>query len=239
MYIKINGDFVSRKNQQKPSFILGNNKQNQRWQVVTGGPCCHGQSNLPPPLTYPPIAGLLKENRWFISPDHKAGYLMGGGGTLWWGLVDQSCDADGCWGRESIKLPFASLDYWHLSWKLIPADVEEGCRMEPMIGSLNGIRTYFFLGDFFFKKDGHADRVIVGVFFFWTWAERFGGKWWCKRSTAGLPGIWIFMFIWCVWWMNREKQPMIGKSSHHGKNPFNLWMGYYCWWFRNPARPEM
>ena len=51
--------------------------------------CCwglvdHGQSTYPPQVPYTPpprnkglIAGLIKGNQWFISPDHKALFLGG------------------------------------------------------------------------------------------------------------------------------------------------------------------
>ena len=38
--------------------------------------------NVPPQIHKGLIAGLIKGNQWLISPDHKAGYFLGG-------LVDQ------------------------------------------------------------------------------------------------------------------------------------------------------
>ena len=127
----------------------------------------------------------------------------------WWLLRPGAYQASICFSRLLAS-----------QLKTNPADVEEGwTRMEPMVGSLNGIRTYFFGVIFFLQsKDGHAACIYGNcwcIFFYSkTWAERF------KRSTAELPGMWILMFIWGVWWINREKQPTIGKSSHHGKHPF-------------------
>ncbi len=47
--------------------------------------------NVPPPRNKGLIAGLIKRNqRVFISPDHKAGYFWGGGVRGPEGLVDQS-----------------------------------------------------------------------------------------------------------------------------------------------------
>ena len=81
-----------------------------------------------PPRNKGSIAGLLKGNRWLISSDHKAGYLIGGGGVgcggvgwpvmwCWWLLRPGAYQASicfsrllasqlktnprGCWGRMS------------------------------------------------------------------------------------------------------------------------------------------
>ena len=52
-----------------PSIIMG---------ILAAPPQSYPPPKLPPPSNKGLIAGLIKGNQWLISPDHKAGYFLGG-----------------------------------------------------------------------------------------------------------------------------------------------------------------
>ena len=76
------------------SFREGNKKTISEKRNFLDRHIVHGWSTNPPQRTPPPrnkglIAGLIKGNQRFMSPDHKAGYFWGGY-VARGGLVDQS-----------------------------------------------------------------------------------------------------------------------------------------------------
>ena len=143
----------------------------------------------------------------------------------WWRLRPGAYQASICFSRLLAS-------QLHKSPRMLRKDVE--CSM---VGSLNGIRIYFFGWYFFLQK---------------RWECRCSNCWRCFFEL-GLSDLEVnddvkgqqqncqaceFSCLFGVYdeWIEKSNPRLV---NHLTMVKIRLWMGYYCWWFRNPAPPEM